>query len=45
MDNATMSAIIIVFICGVGIGIIGTVLSTVISKNDNKEDNGYILDK
>ena len=39
MNNA---AIIVLFVCGVCIGIIGTVLSTGIYKNDKEEDDGKI---
>ena len=42
MDNFTGAVIIVLFVCGVCIGIIGTVLTTVVSKNDKEEDNDKI---
>ena len=42
MDNFTGAVIIVLFVCGVCIGIIGTVLTTAISKNDKEENDGKI---
>lgn len=40
VDNGAAACIIVLFVCGVCIGIIGTVLSTGIYKND-KEDKKW----
>ena len=42
MDNATISVVILALICGVCIGLIGTVLTTVVYKNDKEENDGKI---
>ena len=42
MNNAIISVIILALECGVCIGIIGTVLTTGIYKNDKEENDGKI---